>query len=123
MKGQNNSEFGRGGELNTIIGKGSTITGDLNIQNSLRVDGTVKGNIKCSDTVVLGKGGVIEGEVNAKNVMVAGNIMGNVITEGKVVLEPTSSVVGDVKAVRLVVDEGAVFDGKCAMKNGAKKKA
>ena len=116
LKAQSNSEFGRGGELNTIVGKGSIITGDLNVQSSLRVDGTVKGNVQCADTVVLGKGGRIEGDVRAKNILLAGDVVGNVLSEGKVLLEASSSVSGDVKAARLVVDDGAVFDGKCAMK-------
>ncbi|MCK5147079.1 polymer-forming cytoskeletal protein [bacterium] len=122
MKAQSNSDYGRGGELNTIIGKGSTITGDLKVANSLRVDGTVKGNIKSSDTFVLGKNGVVEGEVIATNIMLAGTVIGNVSATGKVFLESTSSVSGDIKASRLVVDEGASFDGKCAMKKNSTNK-
>ena len=114
-KGQVNSDYGRGGELNTIIGKSSEVVGDLAIQNSLRVDGKVKGNVHCTDTVIIGKGGMIEGHIAAKNVMLAGKVIGNISAESKVFLESTASVKGDVMSTRLVVDEGAVFDGKCAM--------
>jgi len=115
-KAKTNSEFGRGGELNTIVGKGTLITGDMQVRNSLRIDGKVKGNIKVTDTIVIGKEGEVEGNVNAKHLFLAGVIKGNVTASGKVLLESTASVFGDIKAVRLVIDEGALFDGKCAMK-------
>jgi len=118
VKIKSNAEFGRGGELNTIIGKGSSVKGDLKIQNSLRIDGQVKGKIDVTDTVVVGKEGRVVGEINAKNVMLAGKVQGNVTAEAKVLLESKSSVTGDIKASRLVIDEGAFFDGKCIMKEG-----
>jgi cytoskeletal protein CcmA (bactofilin family) len=98
--------------LNTIIGKGSEVMGDVKVQNSLRVDGKVKGNLHCTDTVVIGKGGIVEGHIAAKNVMLAGKVIGNITAESKVFLESTAVVRGDVMSTRLVVDEGAVFDGK-----------
>lgn len=111
-----NSEISRGGELNTMVGKGSTIKGDLKVQNSLRIDGKIHGNTDSSGTVIVGKDGEVEGEVHAKHVMLAGSVRGNIHATGKVYLESTATVLGDVEASRLVVDEGAVFDGKCAMK-------
>ena len=122
-KGQTNSEFGRGGELNTIVGKGSKINGDMRVQNSLRIDGNVIGNIDTTDTIVVGKEGIVEGKVKAKHVLLAGVVKGNVMASGKVFLESTASVFGDVKASKLVVDEGAVFDGKCIMKEDSVEKS
>jgi cytoskeletal protein CcmA (bactofilin family) len=119
-KGKTSSEFGRGGELNTIIGKGTAIDGNLRVQNSLRIDGFVRGDITTTDTVIVGKEGGVEGIIRAKHVLLAGRITGNVAATGKVFLEATASVYGDVKATRLVVDEGALFDGKCKMKERAK---
>ena len=119
-KAKTNSEFGRGGELNTIVGKGTFITGDMQVQNSLRIDGKVKGNVKVTDTVVIGKEGKVEGNVNAKHLFLAGTVKGNITASGKVLLESTASVFGDITAVRLVIDEGALFDGKCAMKGTGK---
>ena len=112
---KHSAEIGRGGELNTLIGKGSRIKGDLHVQNSLRVDGKISGNVEISGTVVVGKEGQVEGEMKAKHVLLAGVVRGNVQAKGKVYLESTASVFGDIEASRLVVDEGAVFDGKCNM--------
>lgn len=115
--GKTNTEFGSRGELSTIIGKGTIVDGHLNVKNSLRVDGTVRGNIKTSDTVVVGKEGEVEGEIRAKHVLLAGKITGNVKAAGKMFLESSASIHGDIKASRLVIDEGAVFDGKCEMRD------
>jgi len=115
-RGRTNSEFGRGGELNTIIGKGTTVLGDAQVQNSLRIDGKIKGNIRATDTVVVGKEGEVEGRIQTKHLLLAGKVNGNIAASGKVFLESTASVFGDIQALKLVIDEGAYFDGKCSMK-------
>lgn len=119
-KSQNNSDFGRGGELNTIVGKGTVINGNCQVQNSMRIDGKIVGNVYSTDTIVIGKEGGVEGEVHAKHVFSAGKIKGNIVTNGKVFLEATASVTGDIRAIRLLIDEGAVFDGQCSMKQSGK---
>ena len=114
--GKTNSEFGHGGELNTMVGKGSVIQGDMRVQNSLRVDGTVNGNITTADTIQIGRDGEVEGHIHARHAFVAGRVSGNLLTQGKVVLETKAVVLGDIRASRLVIEEGAVFNGKCIMK-------
>ncbi len=117
MSEKSNLEFGRGGELNSMIGKGSSIQGDLKVQNSVRVDGKVVGSIHATDTVVVGKEGEVEGNIQAKHLFLAGKIKGNINVPGKVALETRSSVFGDIRASRLVVHEGALFNGRCTMKD------
>ena len=119
-KGKTNTEFGRGGELNTIVGKGTVVEGDLKVKNSLRIDGIVKGNVNTTDTIIVGKDGEVEGRIRAKHLLLGGKVKGNVFASGRVFLESTASVFGDIKAVRLVVDEGAIFDGKCTMNESEK---
>ena len=114
-KGKTATEFGRGGELNTIIGKGTGIQGDVKVQNSLRIDGRVTGNVESTDTVIIGKDGVVEGKVIAKHVLLAGKIKGNINAKGRVFLELTASIDGDIVASHLVIDEGAQFNGNCNM--------
>jgi len=101
-----------------MIGKGTVVDGDVRVPNSVRIDGKVNGNVKTSDTVVLGKEGEVVGKIQAKHVMLAGKVRGNIAATGKVFLESTASIFGDIKASRLVVDEGALFEGKCRMNEG-----
>ena len=110
----------RSGDLNTIVGKGSSLEGTLKVENSIRVDGKVKGNISTNDSLIVGRQGEIEGEVVAKNAIIGGKVQGKVKVSGKVVLESKAIFHGEMKAARLVIDDGAVFDGKCSMKDDEK---
>jgi len=116
IKGKSKSDFGRGGELSTIIGKDTNLNGNLTLKKSLRVDGKIVGDVKTSDTIIIGKEGAIEGKITAKNVLMGGSVKGNVIASEKVFLESTASIEGDITSIQLVVDEGALFNGKCNMK-------
>ena len=115
-KGKTHSDFSQRGELGTIIGKQTVVDGDIRVKHSLRIDGRVRGNIHTTDTIVIGKEGEIEGKVQAKHVLLAGRVVGNVVSQGNIFLESSATVQGDIRAAQLVVDEGAVFDGKCSMK-------
>jgi len=108
-------ENDRSGELNTVIGKGTIIEGLLTVQNSLRVDGRVYGQVQASDSLVVGKDGEIEGEIKARNAIIGGRVKNRILATGKVVLEAHAIVHGEVKTGKLVIDEGAIFDGNCAM--------
>jgi cytoskeletal protein CcmA (bactofilin family) len=117
VKAKGSSEINRSGELNTIIGKGSKVQGNISVQNSLRIDGTITGNIQSTDTVIVGKEGRVKGEIKAKDILISGTVQGQILAENKVYLEAKAIIEGDMKASRLVVDEGATFDGNCSMKN------
>jgi cytoskeletal protein CcmA (bactofilin family) len=117
LKEHSNNEI-RGGELNTIIGKGTKIKGNLNVQNSLRIDGTVIGDVHSTDTVIVGKDGEVQGQVKGKHILLAGKVQGNIAASERVYLESKAVIQGDIRAARLVVDDGAVFEGKCSMGNG-----
>lgn len=108
------------GELNTIIGRGSTFEGALTVQSSLRVDGKVIGNIQVGDSLIVGKEGEIEGEVRVRNAVIGGKVRNKILASGKVVLEAKSVVYGEVRTSRLVIDEGAIFEGKCSMSDDEK---
>ena len=113
-------DFEKSGDLNTIIGKGSVVEGILRVQNCLRVDGKVKGQVAVTDSLVVGKDGEIDGEVRVKNIIVGGRLKGKIFASGKVVLETKSSFQGDIKTAKLVIDEGAIFDGTCSMTENGK---
>ncbi len=105
----------RVGDLNTIIGKGTVIEGTIKIQNSLRLDGKVIGQILTTDSLIVGKEGEIEGEMRVKNAVVGGTVKGHIFASGKVVLEARSVVTGEVKTAKLAINDGAKFEGHCVM--------
>lgn len=121
MLGKKESEdFDRSGDLNTIIGKGSVVEGNVKVQNSMRVDGRIKGQVMASDSIVVGKEGEIEGELRVKNIIIGGRVKGKIFASGKVVLEARSVFQGELKTSKLVIDDGATFDGTCSMTEGGK---
>jgi cytoskeletal protein CcmA (bactofilin family) len=105
----------KSGDLNTIIGKGSQFEGNVTVEHSLRIDGRIKGDVVSSETLVIGKEGEVIGNVKVKNLVVAGSLRGTIEAETKIVLETKSVVHGEMKTAKLVIDEGAVFDGRCSM--------
>ena len=115
IKKSNNSEVD--GLMNTIIGKDTVITGTLDVKGALRVDGTVKGKIICSDCVTIGATGVVEAEVEANTAIIAGHMIGNVMTTEQIELQAKCEMEGDIRAKSLVIEQGAIFCGACNMKD------
>jgi cytoskeletal protein CcmA (bactofilin family) len=99
----------------SVIGTGTQITGNIKTEGSIRVDGRVVGNIVTQADAAVGLGGVVEGSVDARNITVAGKVLGTLTAAQKLVLENRSVIRGDLRTARLVVDEGAVFDGRSTM--------
>ncbi|MBI2428524.1 MAG: polymer-forming cytoskeletal protein [Ignavibacteriales bacterium] len=98
-----------------LIGVGTTVDGKIRTQGSLRVDGKLTGEVHAAENLAIGITGEVEGAVNGRNVTVGGKVKGNITAVDKLVLEGKSSVRGDVKAAKLVIDEGATFDGRISM--------
>lgn len=112
----------RGGITN-IIGHGTVIKGDLKVEGSIRMDGILNGNITVSEALIIGKSGEITGEVRTKDTLVGGKIEGNLIVEERAEFQSGSKLKGDLKCKSLVIEEGVVFDGTCAMERGTENKA
>ncbi len=107
-----------GGSVNTVVGAGSTLEGTFRISNTIRVDGTLRGKLESTDTLIVGKTGVLQATVKVKSAIVGGKLIGRMEAIERVVLEPGCFVVGDVSTRWLVVEEGAVFNGKCTSGDG-----
>jgi cytoskeletal protein CcmA (bactofilin family) len=101
--------------LYTMLGESSVFEGNLTVPHSLRIDGKLKGNIEAGEVLTLGPNGVIEGNITAKSAIVGGKVTGNVFAEDRIEMESRSSVTGDIRTRDLVINEGAVFLGKCSM--------
>jgi len=106
---------GTPGELSTLIGKDAVIEGKLAIKQSIRIDGRIKGEVEATDTVTVGNSGEVEGDIKAKNVVVGGKVHGSLLSTGKVTLESSAELRGDLTASRLIIEEGARFNGRSSM--------
>lgn len=106
------------GNINNIIAKGTSITGDIDAAGNMRIDGKIKGNIKCKSKVVTGKGSLIDGNIYAQNAEIEGDITGLLEIAEMLILKPTAVVHGDIRTTKLVVENGAKFNGSCKMGEG-----
>lgn len=103
-------------QVGTIIGPGAVLEGPLTTKDSTRIDGTVKGNVTISGALIIGQEGKIIGTVSAVNTYVAGEVNGNISSpQGKVEISDTGKVIGDITCKGVIIDENAVFSGKCDM--------
>lgn len=101
--------------ITTLVGKDTVVKGTLETTASIRIDGTVKADIKCGGVVVVTNEAHIEGTIMAESIIIAGEIKGDIYIKDKVNIEATGKVTGDIYTNRFVIDENAVFDGKCNM--------
>lgn len=102
-------------KIATIIGKDSVVEGDFRAAGSVRIDGVIEGNVTVSGNLVVGATGRINGNVEAASAMIGGEINGNVAVTEKTELTSSARVIGDIKTLLIVIDEKAVFQGKCDM--------
>jgi cytoskeletal protein CcmA (bactofilin family) len=93
-----------------------SMTGDLDTAGSLRIDGKLEGNIRRADTVVLGVGASMSGDIHAREVVIGGTITGNIHATERVELQATAIVTGDVLTQTILVQEGGVVNGRVLMR-------
>lgn len=98
-----------------LIGQGTTFEGKIRSQGSVRVDGRIIGDVNAYDAVSVGVSAEVDGNISAKNITIGGKVRGSLTAQEKLVFLEQAVVQGDIRASKLVVDEGAMFDGKCSM--------
>ncbi len=101
--------------FSTIIGKGCQITGHLNSADSIRVDGSIKGDIFSDKHIQISEGACVEGNVKAAHILNAGNITGNLTATEYIELEKNAIVTGDIRTESLKISLGAKINGNMSM--------
>ncbi|MGE5521672.1 MAG: bactofilin family protein [Candidatus Dadabacteria bacterium] len=103
----------------TLINSGTVFNGDVQSENDLRIDGIIHGNVSCKARVIIGKGGIVEGNIEGKHAEITGKVIGNIVVQDAILLRNKSEVHGNINAVSLQADTGALFNGYCQMGAGA----
>jgi len=101
------------GEAASIIGENSAFEGTFQVNGNLRVDGKFTGTLNVTDTLVVGKNGIIDADVHTRNAVVAGTIKGDLHASEKITLQSGSHLEGEMVTARLVIEEGVTFQGSC----------
>jgi len=95
----------------SIIGPGMRVVGDCETDGTLRIEGRVEGTVRASKAVVIGKDGVVEGDVLTQDAIVGGRINGKIVAESRLELQATCNVEGEIRARRIKLDEGGQVSG------------
>ncbi len=101
--------------VNTIIGEDCCFEGLFNSNGSIRIDGTVKGEIKVGGNLYVGEKGKVLGNIKGQNIFIAGEVQGNVFSDEQLRISTSGRLYGDVNIKTFILDEDATFEGNCKM--------
>jgi cytoskeletal protein CcmA (bactofilin family) len=102
-------------EYSTFIDEGTSIEGKFSFTGNVMLNGKLAGEIVSNDTLIVGEKGVVNANIRAGFVQVAGEVVGNVHATERVELCANSRVHGDVDAPVVIIEDGAIFEGHCRM--------
>ena len=95
----------------SIIGPGMTVVGDCTTEGTIRIEGHVEGSVRAGKAVVIGKDGVVDGDVSTQDAVVSGTVTGTLVAASRLEIQATARIEGEVRAKRMQLEEGAVLSG------------
>ena len=98
-----------------VVGAGLIVEGEFTTDEDVIVEGTVRGTLTTAESLAIGGDGVVEADLRAVSVVVAGQVTGNVSASSRVDIQAGGRLIGDVKAGRLTIADGASFRGNVDM--------
>lgn len=99
----------------SIIGPGMKVIGDCETDGTIRIEGTVNGSVRAAKAVVIGKDGLVAGDVVTQDAVVSGRVKGTLTAESRLELQATCEIEGEVRTRRMQLEEGAVLNGTVQM--------
>jgi|FLYL01.1.fsa_nt_gi cytoskeletal protein CcmA (bactofilin family) len=112
-----------GSDSVTVLGSDCTFKGELSFEHSMRIEGKVEGKIASKGKLALGKGAHLTADVTVGQIQIEGSFKGNLTATERVELSSSANVLGDIRAPKLVIAEGATFVGNCHVSPDALKGA
>ena len=106
-----------GAFVNSIVGEGTKLKGELELNGLLRIDGDFSGTIKTNGKVLVGKNGRVQCTITASTVVVGGAMKGNICASEKVIIFSSGIVFGSIYTPRLIAEEGVILHGNCVVKS------
>ena len=103
------------GEITTLLGRGSEFEGKLTFEGTVRVDGKLKGEVFSDDVLIIGEGAHVEAQIDIGEIIVQGNVIGNIRASRGIEIHAPGRVKGDLTTPSLQIDKGVVFEGRSFM--------
>lgn len=99
----------------SLLSTNVKIEGEVQGEENLHIDGQIKGSIKLNGNIVIGSRGVVEADIEANNVIIQGQLTGNVLARQQLEIQPSGKLIGDCTARSIDIKEGAIFEGRSHM--------
>ncbi len=106
---------GKSGELNGFLDRGSSFKGELEFEDTMRIDGKFNGKITSKNELIVGESAHIEGDIHVGRIAISGTVVGKIIADQRVEIHRNGKVYSDVDTPALIIEEGAIFQGNCTM--------
>jgi len=91
------------------------VVGNCETEGTFRIEGTIEGTVRAGKAVVVGKDGVVRGDITTQDAVIGGHVTGKVIAESRLELQATCVIDGEIKARRIKLDEGGKVNGQVQM--------
>ncbi|QQO09882.1 bactofilin family protein [Breznakiella homolactica] len=98
--------------INTIIGPGTSVNGDITAPGFVRVDGSLRGDLKAAGRVVVGENARMKSDISGTNVTIGGVVQGNILASERITILSTGLVLGDIITRRIQADDGCLIHGR-----------
>jgi cytoskeletal protein CcmA (bactofilin family) len=106
---------GKSGELNGFLDRGATFRGELEFEDTMRIDGKFNGKIHSKNELIVGESAHIEGDIHVGRIAISGTVVGKIVADTRVEIHRNGKVYSDVETPALIIEEGAIFQGNCVM--------
>jgi cytoskeletal protein CcmA (bactofilin family) len=100
----------------SIIGPGTTVSGEIHSKGTIRIEGAVAGRVHSDDSIVVQESGRVKADLVAGQIIISGEVQGNIFAHERLEITASGRVVGDITAPRISIHEGVLFEGRCTMK-------
>lgn len=109
-----NASSAPSGSINSLV-IGTNVEGIIHANSDLRIDGNIKGTVHCSGRIIIGKDGKVDGDIQCEDAVIEGTFSGNLNVNATLNVKETAHITGDISTMKLLVQNGAVFNVNCNM--------
>ena len=108
---------GKSGELNGFLDRGASFKGEMEFEDTMRIDGKFNGKIMSKNELIVGESAHIEGDIHVGRIAISGTVVGKIVATQRVEIHRNGKVFSDIDTPALVIEEGAIFQGNCVMED------
>src|SRR6266508_3472312 len=103
------------GDLNGFLDRGASFKGEMEFEDTMRIDGKFNGKIMSKNELIVGESAHIEGDLHVGRIAISGTVIGKIVANERVEIHRNGKVYSDIETPALVIEEGAIFQGNCDM--------